>query len=250
MSITKVGRFDIHASEEGFFNSLKKHLTHGESCEYFTCMNPHSYAVSVKDDEFYDAVKASKWIVPDGVGLIIASFFNKNRIQHRITGMDVFEFLIKFCNEQNKSIFLLGSSQETLDNMVIKFSKDFPSLKVAGTYSPPFKDKFSDLDNIKMVEKVNKSSADIVFVSMTAPKQEKWIFKNKEVLKPILLCPIGAVFDFYVGNIKRPHKVFRNFGLEWLGRFIQEPKRLLKRITVSPIIFLFDIIKVNIGFKK
>jgi N-acetylglucosaminyldiphosphoundecaprenol N-acetyl-beta-D-mannosaminyltransferase len=245
MSVSKVGRFSIYDSPKYFFKSLDQHLLSGKDCEYFVCMNPHSYAVALNDSDFFSAVDKAKWIIPDGIGIKLASIFTERNIQSRITGYDVFEFLLDFCQENNKSLFLLGGSELTLAEIESKLGRDFPKIKLAGSYSPPFRDEFSSKENQLMLDKVNQSGADILLVSMSAPKQEKWIFKNRHALTPTLCCPIGAVFDFYIGRVKRSPKFFRTLGLEWLPRLVQEPRRLWRRVFVSTGIFIIDIFKLR-----
>ena len=100
------------------------------------------------------------------------------------------------------------------------------------TYSPPFSDKFSDNENKKIISKINTFNPDYLFVGMTAPKQEKWSFENKNKLNVKFILNIGAVFDYYAGYYFRPYKFIRNLGLEWMFRLIQNPK-LLNRTLIS-----------------
>ncbi|MDF4221138.1 WecB/TagA/CpsF family glycosyltransferase [Maribacter sp. M208] len=106
---------------------------------------------------------------------------------------------------------------------------DYPNVTF-GIYSPPYKPEFSEEDNSKMIEAVNAFQPDVLFVSMTAPKQEKWSHANKDLLVAKIICSIGAVFDFYAGTVECPNKIWQDLGLEWLGRLLKEPKRMAKDI--------------------
>jgi len=128
-----------------------------------------------------------------------------------------------------------------LREIVEKMSVDYPKIEV-GVYSPPFKPEFGEEDNAKMVEAVNAFKPDVLWVGMTAPKQEKWIYQNREKLDVYFIGAIGAVFDFYIGRIKRSHPVFLKLGLEWLPRLLQEPGRLWGRNFVSNPMFLYRVI--------
>jgi N-acetylglucosaminyldiphosphoundecaprenol N-acetyl-beta-D-mannosaminyltransferase len=122
-------------------------------------------------------------------------------------------------------------------------NKYFPSVKVVGTYSPPFKDVFSEDDNEKMVRSINQVRPDVLWVGMTAPKQEKWIYEHMDKLDISLACAIGAVFDFYAETKGRAPEWVRRLGLEWLPRLINEPVRLFKRNFISSPLFLFYVFK-------
>ena len=109
-------------------------------------------------------------------------------------------------------------------------------------YSPPFKDKFSKRDNDKILNEINNQRIDVLFVGMTAPKQEKWVFENKKFLNVNTICSIGAVFDFYSGRIKRSSNLWIALGLEWLPRLLKEPRRLFARNFISSPKFIFKIL--------
>ena len=128
-----------------------------------------------------------------------------------------------------------------------RMSIDFPNVKVVGTFSPPFKEDFTDDENDLMVEAINRVNPDILWVGMTAPKQEKWIYKNKERLQTKFIGAIGAVFDFYAGTKKRSHPWFQEHGLEWLPRFLREPRRLWRRNFISTPSFFYRIIKYRLA---
>jgi N-acetylglucosaminyldiphosphoundecaprenol N-acetyl-beta-D-mannosaminyltransferase len=118
---------------------------------------------------------------------------------------------------------------------------------VAGTYSPPFKPTYSAAELDKMVAVINTSNADVLWVGMTAPKQEKFIYQNKDRLNVRFAAAIGAVFDFYAGNVKRSSPNFQRIGLEWLPRLLQEPGRLWRRMVVSAPIFLYHVLRRRSG---
>ncbi len=118
---------------------------------------------------------------------------------------------------------------------------EYPNIEVAGVYSPPFKTVFNNDDNKQMIEAVNKAKPDVLWVGMTAPKQEKWIYQNRNHLDVKFIGPIGAVFDFFTGNIKRSHPFFLKTGLEWLPRLLKQPQRLWDRMFISAPKFLIQV---------
>ena len=233
----------INSSLSCCIESIVYHILHSNNpdSKYLVCMNPHTYRVSKSDDIFNESLSNADWVIPDGVGVILASKILNGKIKERITGFDIFCNVMKHANENNLRIFLLGSTSDTLKTICAKIKIDYPNALVAGTYSPPFKDKFSKSDTDYMVSCINKSNAKILFVSLSAPKQEKLIYNILQNLNVSFVAAIGAVFDFYSGNINRSHPIFQRFGLEWLPRLLQEPMRLWKRTIFSAPFFLFHV---------
>jgi N-acetylglucosaminyldiphosphoundecaprenol N-acetyl-beta-D-mannosaminyltransferase len=219
--------------------------------KWLACFNPHSYAVAKDSPSFESALKASTWLVPDGSGVLLASKILGAGIRVRITGSDVFRGLLdRLNNEGGRSVFFLGSTQETLEKIKRKMSIDYPNVQVAGVYSPPFQSAWSKEEVDQMVAAVNQAKPDVLWVAMTAPKQELWIFQNSERLDIRFAAAVGAAFDFYVGNIKRSPVVFQKLGLEWLPRFLQEPRRLWRRMFISAPVFMWAVVSSKFSSKK
>ena len=213
------------------------------SCTWMACLNPHSYAVARKDNKFRAALKSADWLIPDGVGTVIAGRILGRRIEERITGSDIFECVMSELDHRKGSVFFLGSTEKTLNLIAQKLPLDYPNVRLVGLYSPPFKQEFDDVENHGMIAAIAAAKPDVLWVGMTAPKQEKWLAAHRDKLPVKFAGAIGAVFDFYTGQIKRSHPVFQRLGLEWLPRLFQEPRRLWRRMFVSAPIFLFDVIK-------
>lgn len=213
--------------------------TDRKDCRFFACLNPHSAEIASSDKFFHNALMRADFLTADGVGVIYASKILGGTIRERITGMDVFMGVNAALEERGgSSCFFLGSTDSTLEQIREKMGSEFPGLRVAGTYSPPFKTEFTDADNEAMISAINACSPDVLWVGMTAPKQEKWLLANQSRLKVNFAGPIGAVFDFYVGNIERAGPTWQKMGLEWLPRLVQEPRRLWRRALVSGPRFL------------
>jgi N-acetylglucosaminyldiphosphoundecaprenol N-acetyl-beta-D-mannosaminyltransferase len=138
-------------------------------------------------------------------------------------------------------VFLLGSSDANLDAMRARIAINYPGVVVAGTLSPPFRDEFSDSESARMVAAINDSKADVLWVGMTAPKQEKWIYKHLAQTNVRFAGAIGAVFDYYTGRVKRPSALARRLGLEWLVRLAREPRRLWRRNLISTPRFAYRV---------
>ncbi len=120
---------------------------------------------------------------------------------------------------------------------------DYPRIEVVGAHSPPFKPTYSEAELDHMVAAVNAARPDVLWVGMTAPKQELWIRAVRPRLDAKFSAAVGAVFDFYAGNVKRSPRVFQRAGLEWLPRLVQEPRRLWRRMFISAPVFLGHVIR-------
>jgi N-acetylglucosaminyldiphosphoundecaprenol N-acetyl-beta-D-mannosaminyltransferase len=211
--------------------------------KYFVCANPHSLEVAETDAVFDEAIRSADLIVPDGIGIVMGSKILGGGIQDRVTGSDILLGLSNRLNQKNGcSVFFLGSTEDNLKKIREKMNQDYPNITVAGTYSPPFRAEFSEEDNSLMIEAINRVKPDVLWIGMTAPKQEKWIYENRDKLDVKLLGPVGAAFDFYTGNAKRSSLFFQKIGFEWLPRFLREPRRLWRRNLVSNPRFLLRVI--------
>lgn len=237
----------IDACLEEIFGCLRQ--PRGKS--WLACFNPHSYVVALEDKVFSTALKSANWLLPDGVGVVYASRWFGGKIKQRITGSDVFWGLHERMNAQGGfSVFFLGSTEAVLADIRLRMAQDYPKIRVAGTYSPPFKSSYTNVEVQEIVDVVNASNPDVLWVGMTAPKQEKWIAENIARLNVCFAGAIGAVFDFYTGSVKRSHPVFQRLGFEWLPRLIQEPRRLWRRMFVSAPIFLWHVLRTDIQSKR
>lgn len=220
-------------------------------CKWLACLNPHSYTQSTSDREFAAALHQSDWLIPDGSGIVLASRLLKGSIAERVTGSDIFEGVSRAMNGIGGGrVFFLGSTEETLSDIQSHMALDYPNLDVVGTYSPPFRAEYSESELDEMVAVINAASPDLLWVGMTAPKQEKWLFQQAPRLNVKFAAAIGAVFDFYAGNIKRSHPLFQRLHLEWLPRLLQEPKRLWRRMAISAPIFVWHLVRQRFGFIK
>jgi N-acetylglucosaminyldiphosphoundecaprenol N-acetyl-beta-D-mannosaminyltransferase len=169
----------------------------------------------------------------------------------RITGSDIFDGLLtRLDREGGARVFLLGSTEETLVLIQKRIGMDFPNIRVVGTCSPPYKPAFSSAEVLSMVDTINAVEPDVLWVGMTAPKQETWLHENSHRLRVPVAAAIGAVFDFYSGRIRRSHPLFRRAGMEWLPRLLQEPRRLWRRMVVSAPVFMFDVLRERLHRRR
>ncbi|WP_242354741.1 WecB/TagA/CpsF family glycosyltransferase [Anaeromyxobacter sp. SG64] len=225
-------------------NEITEAIARGERARWLACLNPHSFAVALDEPAFEAALRDADWLIPDGAGIVLASRLLQGAVRERVTGADVFHGVNQHLNDRGGArVFFIGSTEETLGRIREKMALDYPSLQVVGTYSPPFKPEYSETELDEMVAAINAAKPDVLWVGMTAPKQEVWIHRLRDRLDVKFAAAIGAVFDFYTGRIKRSPAAFQRLGLEWLPRLLQEPRRLWRRTFVSAPIFLGHVVR-------
>ena len=247
-------------------------------------INAHSYNTARKDELFAEALTNGDVLIPDGVSIVKACRWIKAKSlpKERIAGWDLFSFEMENlerkqcgmlnveCGANNSSldnsqsaladnpkfkiqnsefrspqrtVMFMGSSQKVLDLIVKRAAKVYPHLKIV-TYSPPYKPEFSEEDNKAIIDAINAVDPDLLWIGMTAPKQEKWTYSHWEELD--IHChvgTIGAVFDFFAGTVERAPMWWQRHGLEWLYRLLKEPKRMWRRYIIGNALFLWNMLK-------
>ena len=214
-------------------------------------INAHSYNTAQKDELFAEALCCGDCLIPDGASIVKACRWLKAKSQpkERIAGWDLFAFEMRRLNDKGKMIneklrvMFLGSSEKVLALIRERAAVDYPYLEMI-TCSPPFKPEFSDEDNQAMIEAINHADPDLLWIGMTAPKQEKWTYQHWDKLNIHCHCgTVGAVFDFYAGTVKRAPLWWQRHSLEWLYRLLMEPGRMWRRYIIGNAKFLCYIMK-------
>ena len=214
-------------------------------------INAHSFNVAQKDELFAEALAKGDYLIPDGASILKACKMLKAKSQpkERIAGWDLFTFEMQRLNGSRKreeyrgKVMFMGSSEKVLALIREKAAVDYPNLEVV-TYSPPYKPEFSEEDNRAIIKAINDANPDLLWIGMTAPKQEKWTYQHwKELNIHCHVGTIGAVFDFYAGTARRAPMWWQEHSLEWLYRLIKEPKRMWRRYVIGNPLFLWNIQK-------
>lgn len=231
-----------------FSDDLKVIPIHGGSCKVINTISPNSYGISIKDNEFEHALKKSDYLVLDGVYFAIASLLLQGKNIKRNQGPDVFYHFINRLNKQKGKAFFLGSSESVLQKISARAKIEYPNITIE-YFSPPFKPKFSDEDNVFMMNKINTFQPDILFIGMTCPKQEKWAVKHKDRIKASLVICVGNVFDWYAGTQKSIHPFWFQIRLGWLVRIFIRPE-VFRRNIGNQMLFFWNVILIFLKIKK
>lgn len=206
-------------------------------------INAFSYDNARKDVLFSEALQKGDVLIPDGISIVKACrFLNaKSQPKERIAGWDLFVYEMEKLNRVGGKVMFLGSSDAVLNLIRQRVAEKYPKIEV-DTYSPPYKPEFSDEDNEAMISAINHSNPDLLWIGMTAPKQEKWAYTHLDRLDVHChIGTIGAVFDFFAGTVKRAPERWQRAGLEWLYRLLSEPRRMWRRYFIGNAKFIYYI---------
>jgi N-acetylglucosaminyldiphosphoundecaprenol N-acetyl-beta-D-mannosaminyltransferase len=191
--------------------------------------NPEIVMMAQKDLEYKDILAEGDLVIPDGIGIIVASKIKKLGLEKRMPGIEMMESILKYCNNAKKSIYLLGSSEENVEKAADNIKLTYPNIIISG-YHHGF---FDASEELKIIDKINEVKPDILFVAMGAPKQEKWMYTHRKILNAKVAMGVGGSLDIWAGAVKRAPKFFRKIGFEWLYRMLSHPSRW-KRSLVLP----------------
>lgn len=223
-------------SAQSFYEILSDNLKNNKKTFVVTA-NPETFMISEKNEDVRKMLLDKETVmVPDGIGVLKAGKKIGYNIEERITGIDIANELLKFGNEQKKSIYLFGSKQEVIDSMKKVIKEQYPNLKLVGTSNGYVTDKDKVFDEIVKLE------PDIVLVALGIPLQEMLIYKHLNRFKKGIFVGVGGSFDVMSGMKKRASKIFIKLNLEWLYRIMKEPKRF-KRFYNSNVKFILEIRK-------
>lgn len=230
-------------------------------------INAHSYNTARKDALFAESLMHSDVLLPDGVSIVMACGWlrAKSRPKERIAGWDLFEYEMDrvnqkavadrqsdednsdntkaapFSSTKKPKVMFMGSSEKVLGLIVKQAAAVYPNLEIV-TYSPPYKKEFSEKDNKAIIKAVNDANPDLLWIGMTAPKQEKWAYTHWDELN--VHChvgAVGAVFDFFAGTVERAPRWWQKHGLEWLYRLLKEPRRMWRRYLIGNAMFIYNV---------
>lgn len=213
---------------EEAFNNFKNFILK-EELSIITTPNTEIVMAARKDSELLEVLKNSSMNIPDGIGLVYASRIHRLGIPERVTGVDLMKRILEYCNDIKGSIFILGGKPGVAEKACENIKKRFNNIEIKGFEHGYFNSK----DEQRIIEKINKAKVDVLFVALGAPRQEKWIYRNREKLKVKVAMGVGGSVDIWAGTAKRAPVIYQKLGLEWFYRLLKEPWRY-KRMMVLP----------------
>ncbi len=215
----------------------------------YVCFSTVHMVMESRDDaKFAEKVNNADLIITDGMPLVWMQKLQGAKSAERTRANDLMIALCEYAEKNNLKVGFYGGRQEVIDSILERAERDFPKLQVAYAYSPPFR-RLTEKENAEIVEEINNSETQILYVGLGCPKQENWMSAHKNKLGAIMLG-VGASFDFYAGNVKESPEWMGKLGLEWLYRLTQEPRRLWKRYIILNPRFLWLAMLQLSGLKK
>jgi len=200
---------------------------------YISITNPHSVMLCHRDSEMRLATQRAALTLPDGVGVIIAARLLGYGRRHRATGPAT---MLAVC-DQGRTLgfrhYFYGGGEGVAEQLAHRLCRDFPGLQVAGTCAPPFR-PLAEQEDARIVAQINAACADIVWIGLGAPKQEKWMLHHVGRIHATAMIGVGAAFDFHSGRIPWAPAFVRKAGLEWAWRLARDPLGMLRRNLDSP----------------
>jgi N-acetylglucosaminyldiphosphoundecaprenol N-acetyl-beta-D-mannosaminyltransferase len=209
---------------------IEKRMAAGEKST-IVAVNPEKLIAASKDENVKQLINSATYQIPDGIGVVLASKLKGGRITSRVTGIDMMERLIKLSAKKGYRVFLYGAKEEVVKKAKENLEAKYPGLQIAG-YSNGY---VNDYDSL--VQKINESNADILFVALGSPRQELWIKTYMNDLNVKVLQGVGGSFDVFAGHVKRAPKLFRNLGLEWFYRLVTDPKRFKRQLALPKFLW-------------
>lgn len=212
-------------------------LVESRQSSYIIAANVHVVVTAYWHRQYRKILNQATIVTPDGMPLVIGMRWLGIKHQPRVYGPDLMLALCDCAATSNLSIYLYGSTPQTLQKLSHKLKTKFPTLKIAGTHSPPFR-ALTSTEEEADIERIRQSGAAVVFVGLGCPKQEEWMHRQMGKLEAVMIG-VGAAFRFHSGEVTQAPRWMMKAGLEWFFRLLQEPRRLWRRYFVTNIAFMF-----------
>lgn len=196
---------------------------------HYVCLrDAHGIVLSQQDEKLRQIHNAAGLVTPDGMPLVWLLRLHGHRDVDRVYGPDLLSEICERSRTEGYRHFFYGGKQGVAERLADSLRARFPGLDIVGTYSPPLR-PIGYKEDSHVIEKINQTKPDIVWVGLSTPKQEYWMANHRKILDAPALIGIGAAFDFHSGLIKQAPKWVQRSGFEWLYRLVREPKRLGSR---------------------
>ena len=200
--------------------------------KYIVASGMHGIMEAHKDAGFKTVVNSADLFVADGISLVWAARLRGHSLKKRVSGPTLMARFLELANERGYKVFFYGDTQETLDQLTAKLEQRYDQLNIVGAYSPPFR-ALTEEEDREIVSMINESRADVVWIGLGLPKQERWMYEHRESLTVPVSVGVGAAFKFESGAVGRAPSWLGELGFEWLWRLIQEPRRIWRRVFID-----------------
>ena len=235
----------VHLLEMGqVLEKIGQWIEKRDGCRFIVATQMHGIMEARRDPEFKKVVNSADLFVPDGFSLVWAARRRGQKLKTRVPGPDLFLEGCRLAEECGYGVFFYGDTEGTLEAMIARLKVELPDLKISGFHSPPFR-QLTEEEDAQIVEMINESGADIVWVGLGLPKQERWMYDHRDKLTAPVLVGVGAAFKFFSGGVKRAPSWVGDHGFEWLWRFAREPRRVWRRVMIDGPHFL-----ICVAFEK
>ena len=232
---------DYTSATEIIIQNAEKRTSFGVSA-----LAVHGLMESKHNEVIGKHVSRINMVVPDGKPVQWAlNAFNKTGLKDRVYGPDLTRHVLKAAGEQQLRVYLYGSTEATLGKLSQYIPRTFPGVVICGIHVDRFRDATPEED-AQDIRKINESGAHIVLVGRGCPRQEIWVSQHLGEINAVMMA-VGAAFDYFVGNIKRPPSWMQQAGLEWLFRLSQEPRRLFKRYAVTNTLYIYYVLQLMVN---
>lgn len=240
ISVCNILGVDIAAINMNWLLDFTNEYIKDLSGDYMCVSNVHTTVISYEDKDYCDIQNSGIMAIPDGGPLSSVGKKRGHSNMERTTGPSYMEEILKISEQKGYNHYFYGSTEETLKKLNNKLIELYPNIKIVGMYSPPFRNLTQEED-ISIVEMINKTNPDFIWIGLGAPKQEKWMYEHQGKINGFMVG-VGAAFDYLAGNINRAPEWMQKNNLEWLYRLIQDPKRLFKRYFSTNVKFIWNAI--------
>ena len=229
--------------------AIKHWIERRDMNHFIAVTGMHGVTEAQHDPEFAKVLNAASLVVPDGYPLVILGRSKGFPLKRRVYGPELME---SFCSEtaaKSYRHFFYGGAPGVASELAERFARRFPQFHVAGVYSPPFR-KLSENEDHEVIRFINECRPDILWVGLSTPKQEQWMYEHQRSLCVPVMVGVGAAFDFHTGRVPQAPRWMREHGFEWLFRLASEPRRLWRRYLVNGSEFVWLVFLETLRLRK
>lgn len=248
--VTVLGsRVDLLDADEAVFQMEDWIAARDGICRQILVTGFHGLWEAFRDPSYKQIGDSVAMWVPDGIAPVWVARLKGQRSAVRVPGAELMRAYLAKADLQGYSSFFYGDTSETLANLTAALETNYPGHRIAGTLSPPF-GGLSDDEERRHIQTINDSGADVLWVGLGTPKQDRWIFKHRHELRVPVAAGVGAAFRFLTGQVKRAPRIVGRCGLEWAFRLMMEPKKCWRRCLVQGPQFLFHVAMELTGVRR